>query len=65
MLNMQGKRSGKTMKTKWKEMEDEWNAIDIDIEECYLNNHLVDNLWYNHNLQRKSCICTKTKAIER
>jgi hypothetical protein len=32
MLNMQGKRSGKTMKTKWKEMEDEWNAIDIDIK---------------------------------
>lgn len=28
-LNMQEKRSGKSMKTKWKEMEDEWNAIYI------------------------------------
>jgi len=23
-------------------------------DECYLNNHLVDNLWDNHNLQRKN-----------
>jgi len=26
----------------------------ISDEECYLNNHLVDNLWDNYNLQRKS-----------
>ena len=29
-------------------------SIDINLEKCYLNNHLFDNFWYKHNLQRKS-----------
>jgi len=33
-------------------------------EECYLNIQFGDNLFYNHNLQRKSSISTETKAIE-
>ena len=35
------------------------------IEEYYLNNQFSDNLFDNHNLQRKSSTCTETIAIER
>jgi len=31
----------------------QWSK-DINLEKCYLNNHLFDNFWYKHNLQRKS-----------
>jgi len=28
--------------------------VELKVEECYLNNHLVDNLCDNYNLQRKN-----------